>query len=105
MYEMNASSWNCMQANVSACNLKLMELHASPLKCMQNTKTNNFNYTEEEFLLPTFSEFVKCWKSNKKSHLFIEVNSTAFVNFSVLLGNPSEAFSSFIPTEAATVPR
>ena len=61
---------------------------------MQRTKTNNFNYTEEAFLLSTFSEFVKCWKSNKKSRLFIEsVNGMAFVNFSVFLGNPSEAHS------------
>ena len=61
---------------------------------MQRTKTNNFNYTEEAFLLSTFSEFVKCWKSSKKSRLFIEsVNGMAFVNFSVFLGNPSEAHS------------
>ena len=61
---------------------------------MQHTKTINFNYTEEAFLLSTFSEFVKCWKSSKKSRLFIEsVNGMAFVNFSVFLGNPSEAHS------------
>ena len=61
---------------------------------IQRSKTNNFNYTEEAFLLSTFSEFVKCWKSNKKSRLFIEsVNGMAFVNFSVFLGNPSEAHS------------
>ena len=61
---------------------------------MQNTKTKNFNCTEEAFLLSTFSEFVKCWKSNKKSRLFIEsVNGMAFVNFSAFLGNPSEAHS------------
>ena len=56
---------------------------------MYRTKTNN---TEEAFLLSTFSEFVKCWKSSKKSRLFIEsVNGMAFMNFSVFLGNPSEA--------------
>ena len=60
---------------------------------MHSTKTNNqnFSYTEEAFLHLTFSEFVKCWKSNKKSCLFIE--SVNFVNFSVFLGNPSEAHS------------
>ena len=58
---------------------------------MYRTKTN---YTEEAFLLSTFSEFVKCWKSSKKSRLFIEsVNGMAFMNFSVFLGNPSEAHS------------
>ena len=52
------------------------------------------NYTEEAFLLSTFSEFVKCWKASKKSRLFIEsVNGMAFVNFSAFLGNPSEAHS------------
>ena len=58
---------------------------------MYRTKTN---FTEEAFLLSTFSEFVKCWKSSKKSRLFIEtVNGMAFMNFSVFLGNPSEAHS------------
>ena len=58
---------------------------------MYRSKTN---YTEEAFLLSTFSEFVKCWKSSKKSRLFIEtVNGMAFMNFSVFLGNPSEAHS------------
>ena len=58
---------------------------------MYRRKTNN---TEEAFLLSTFSEFVKCWKSSKKSRLFIEsVNGMAFMNFSVFLGNPSEAHS------------
>ena len=56
---------------------------------MYRRKTNN---TEEAFLLSTFSEFVKCWKSGKRSRLFIEsVNGMAFMNFSVFLGNPSEA--------------
>ena len=50
------------------------------------------NYTEEAFLLSTFSEFVKCWKASKKSRLFIEsVNGMAFVNFTAFLGNPGEA--------------
>ena len=60
---------------------------------MYRTKTN-FKATEEAFLLSTFSEFMKCWKSSKKSRLFIEsVNGMAFMNFSVFLGNPSEAHS------------
>ena len=55
-------------------------------------RRKNYNHTEEAFLLSTFSEFVKCWKSNKKSRIFIEsVNGMAFMNFSVFLGNPSEA--------------
>ena len=55
-------------------------------------RRKNYNHTEEAFLLSTFSEFVKCWKSSKKSRLFIEsVNGMAFMNFSVFLGNPSEA--------------
>ena len=56
---------------------------------MQRTKTN---FTEEAFLLSTFHEFMKCWKSSKRSRLSIEssVNGEAFVNFSVFLGNPSE---------------
>ena len=48
-------------------------------------------YTEEVFLLSTFSEFIKCWKSSRRSRLFIDsVNGQAFVNFSVFLGNPSD---------------
>ena len=55
---------------------------------MYRTKTN-FKATEEAFLLSTFSEFMKCWKSSKKSRLFIEsVNGMAFMNFSVFLGDP-----------------
>ena len=58
---------------------------------MYRTKTN---YTEEAFLLSTFSEFVKCWKYSKKSRLFVEsVNGMAFMNFSVFLGNPGETHS------------
>ena len=39
----------------------------------------------------TISEFVKCWRSSKKSRLFIDsVNGKAFMNFSVFLGNPSD---------------
>ena len=57
-------------------------------------RRKTYNYTEEAFLLSTFSEFVKCWKSSKRSCLFIEsVNGMAFMNFSVFLGNPSEAHS------------
>ena len=57
-------------------------------------RRKNFNHTEEAFLLSTFSEFVKCWKSSKKSRLIIEsVNGMAFMNFSVFLGNPSEVHS------------
>ena len=52
-------------------------------------RRKNYNHTEEAFLLSTFSEFVKCWKSSKKSRLFIEsVNGMAFMNFSVFLGDP-----------------
>ena len=51
-------------------------------------------YTEEVFLLSTFSEFIKCWKSSRRSRLFIDsVNGQAFVNFSVFLGNPSDVHS------------
>ena len=50
--------------------------------------------TEEAFLLASFREFVKCWKSSKMLRLFVEsVNGMAFMNFSVFLGNPSEAHS------------
>ena len=57
-------------------------------------RRKNYNHTEEAFLLSAFSEFVKCWKSSKKSRLFIEsVNGMAFMNFSVFLGNPSDAHS------------
>ena len=56
---------------------------------MQRTKTN---FTEEAFLLSTFYEFIKCWKSSKRPRLFIDsVNGNAFVNFSAFLGDPSEA--------------
>ena len=58
-------------------------------------RRKNYNHTEEAFLLSAFSEFVKCWKSSKKLCLFIEsVNGMAFMNFSVFLGNPSDAHSS-----------
>ena len=59
------------------------------ISAMQRTKTN---FTEEAFLLSTFREFMKCWKSSKRSQLSTEssVNGEAFVNFSVFLGNPSE---------------
>ena len=57
-------------------------------------RRKNYNHTEEAFLLSTFSEFVKCWKSSKMLCLFVEsVNGMAFMNFSVFLGNPSEAHS------------
>ena len=57
-------------------------------KKMQRTKSN---FTEEAFLLSTFCEFIKCWKSSKRSLLFIDsVSGHAFVNFSVFLGDPSE---------------
>ena len=50
------------------------------------------NFTEEAFLLSTFNEFVKCWRSRKRSRLFVEsVNGSAFVNFSAFLGHPNEA--------------
>ena len=56
---------------------------------MQRTKSN---FTEEAFLFSTFYEFIKCWKSSKRSRLFIDsVNGNAFVNFSAFLGDPSEA--------------
>ena len=58
---------------------------------MQRTKTN---ITEEVFLLSTFSEFAKCWKSGKRARMFMDtVNGEAFINFSVFLGKPSEVHS------------
>ena len=61
---------------------------------MQRTKSN---FTDKAFLLSTFCEFIKYWKSSKRSRLFIDsVNSNAFVNFSVFLGDPSETH--FHPT-------
>ena len=49
------------------------------------------NSTEEAFLLSTFSEFVKCWRSRKNSRLFVEsVNGSAFINFSAFVGYPKE---------------
>ena len=64
---------------------------------MTRTKTIQ---TEEVFLLSTFSEFVKCWKSSKRSRLFFDsVNGEAFVNFSVFLGNPNEAHSYSTPRQ------
>ena len=48
-------------------------------------------FTEEAFLLSTFAEFNKCWRSGKKSRLIIEtVNGHAFVNFCAFLGYPNE---------------
>ena len=45
--------------------------------------------TEEAFLLSTFSEFVKLWRSRKNSRLFVEsVNGSAFINFSAFVGYP-----------------
>ena len=50
-----------------------------------------FRFTEEAFLLSTFAEFNKCWRSGKKSRLIIEtVNGHAFVNFCAFLGHPNE---------------
>ena len=47
------------------------------------------NTNEEAFLLSTFSEFVKLWRSRKNSRLFIEsVNGSAFISFSAFLGYP-----------------
>ena len=55
---------------------------------MQRTKSN---FTEKAFLLSTYCEF------SKRSRLFIDsLNSNAFVNFSVFLGDPSETH--FHPT-------
>ena len=70
---------------------------------MQRTKTN---FTEEVFLLSTFSEFVKCWKSSKKSRLFIDsVNGKAFMNFSVFLGNPRDIHSKSNPRQRKPSPK
>ena len=45
------------------------------------------NTNEEAFLLSTFSEFVKLWRSRKNSRLFVEsVNGSAFINFSAFVG-------------------
>ena len=47
------------------------------------------NTNEEAFLLSTFSEFVKFWRSRRNSRLFVEsVNGSAFINFSAFLGYP-----------------
>ena len=70
---------------------------------MQRTKTN---FTEEVFLLSTFSEFVKCWKSSKRSRLFIDsVNGKAFMNFSVFLRNPSDIHSKSNPRQRKPSPK
>ena len=64
------------------------------------------NQTEEAFLLSTFFEFIKCWKSSKRSRLFVDsVNGKAFVNFSVFLGNPSESHSNSTPGMRKPSPR
>ena len=58
------------------------------------------------FLLSTFFEFIKCWKSSKRSRLFVDsVNGKAFVNFSVFLGNPSESHSNSTPGMRKPSPR
>ena len=47
------------------------------------------NTNEEAFLLSTFSEFVKLWRSRKNSRLFVEsVNGSAFISFSASVGYP-----------------
>ena len=70
---------------------------------MQRSKTF---LTEEVFLLLTFSEFVKCWKSSKRSRLVIDtVNGKAFVNFSVFLGSPGEAHSFSTPRQRNPPPK
>ena len=47
------------------------------------------NTNEEVFLLSTFSEFVKLWRSRKNSRLFVEsVNSSAFISFLAFVGYP-----------------
>ena len=70
---------------------------------MQRTKTS---LTEEVFLFLTFSEFIKCWKSSKRSRLFVDsVNGEAFVNFSVFLGSPGEAHSPFTPQQRYPPPK
>ena len=70
---------------------------------MQRTKTF---LTEEVFLLSTFSEFVKCWKSSKRSRLVIDtVNGKAFLNFSVFLGSPGEAHSFSTPRQRNPPPK
>ena len=70
---------------------------------MQRTKTF---ITEEVFLFLTFSEFVKCWRSSKRSRLVIDsVNGKAFVNFSVFLGSPGEAHSLSTPRQRNPPPK
>ena len=70
---------------------------------MQRTKTY---FTEEVFLLSTFSEFVKCWKSSKKSRLLIDsVNGKDCMNFSVFLGNPSDIHSKSNPRQRKPSPK
>ena len=62
--------------------------------------------TEEVFLLSTFSEFVKCWKSSKRSRLFVDsVNGMAFVNFSACLGNPSDVHFHSTPRQRNPSPK
>ena len=39
---------------------------------MKKMTERKLNSTEEAFLLSTFSEFVKCWRSRKNSRLFVE---------------------------------
>ena len=69
---------------------------------MQTRKTN---FTEEVFLLSTFREFVKCWKSSKRSRLFVDsVNGKAFMNFSVFLGNPSDIHFQSTPRQRKPSP-
>ena len=54
----------------------------------------------------TISEFVKCWKSSKRSRLFIDsVNGKAFMNFSVFLGNPSDIHFQSTPRQRKPSPK
>ena len=47
------------------------------------------NTNVEAFLLSTFSEFVKLWRSRKNSRLFVEsVNGSAFISFLAFVGYP-----------------
>ena len=48
--------------------------------------------SEEAFLLATFKELFKCWRSGTKARVIIEsVNGKAFVNFLAFLGDPEDA--------------
>merc|ERR1711860_274027 len=73
-----------------------------------NSKTKR-QFCESGLLFATFSEFIRCWGSGRRSRLFMEsMNGQAFMNFSTFLGNPGRDYfrqNKMAPGESNGYPR